>query len=53
MGRRDAKGLAIDLMTSYQGTATLTQALGRPELMTRQVRKLNRWIDTLATNPDT
>jgi hypothetical protein len=53
MGRRDAKDLAIDLITSYQGTATLTQALGQPELMARQARKLNRWIDSLATSPST
>jgi AcrR family transcriptional regulator len=51
MGRRDAKDLAIDLIATYQGTATLAQALGQPELMVRQARKLNRWIDTLATSP--
>jgi AcrR family transcriptional regulator len=47
MGRRDAKDLAIDLIAAYQGTAALTQALGQPELMARQARRLNRWIDDI------
>jgi AcrR family transcriptional regulator len=47
MGLRDAKDLAIDLIAAYQGAAALTQALGRPELMARQARRLNRWIDDI------
>jgi len=49
MGRRDAHDLAIDLVASYQGSAVLSHALGQPELMTRQARRLQRWIDVLAT----
>ncbi len=47
MGRGDAKDLAIELIALYQGTAALTQAFGRPELMTRQARRLNLWIDDI------
>jgi TetR/AcrR family transcriptional regulator, transcriptional repressor for nem operon len=47
MGRRDARDLAVELVTSYQGNAVLTSALGRPELMSRQSRQLERWIDAL------
>lgn len=47
MGRRDAKDLAIDFFAAYHGTAALTQAFGRPELMARQARRLSRWIDDI------
>lgn len=45
MGRRDAKDLALDLLAAYQGAAVLTAALGQAELMTRQSKRLRRWID--------
>jgi AcrR family transcriptional regulator len=45
IGRRDAHELAVEFMTSYQGTAVLTQALRQPELMTTEARRLKRWID--------
>jgi AcrR family transcriptional regulator len=46
MGRRDAHDLAIELLVGYQGSAVLTNALKRPDLMTRQARRLEKWIDT-------
>jgi AcrR family transcriptional regulator len=49
MGRRDASDLAVELVIAYQGNAVLTSALGRPELMARQARRLERWIDALRT----
>jgi AcrR family transcriptional regulator len=52
MGRRDAHDLAVDLVASYQGSAVLSNALGQPELMARQARRLQRWIDVLATSAD-
>lgn len=48
MGRRDAHDLAVELVATYQGTALLSNALGQPELMARQMRRLERWIDELA-----
>jgi AcrR family transcriptional regulator len=52
MGRRDAHDLAVDLVASYQGSAVLSNALGQPDLMARQARRLQRWIDVLATSTD-
>jgi TetR/AcrR family transcriptional regulator, transcriptional repressor for nem operon len=48
MGRRDARDLAIALMAAYQGIALLTNTFREPELMTREARRLERWIDSLA-----
>jgi AcrR family transcriptional regulator len=48
MGRRDARDLAVALMASYQGIALLTNTFRDPQLMARQSRRLERWIDSLA-----
>jgi TetR/AcrR family transcriptional regulator, transcriptional repressor for nem operon len=47
-GRRDARDLAVALMASYQGIALLTNTFSDPELMTREARRIERWIDSLA-----
>ena len=47
MGRRDAHDLAVELLVCYQGSAVLTNALGQPELMARQARRLEKWIEAL------
>lgn len=52
MGRCDAHDLAVELVAAYQGSAVLTSALGEPGLMARQARRLERWIDALATSTD-
>ena len=49
MGRPDARELAVEFIASYQGTAVLTQALRQPELLAREGRRLERWIDSLQT----
>jgi hypothetical protein len=36
MGRRDARDLAIALISSYQGIALLTNTFRDPELMSRE-----------------
>jgi AcrR family transcriptional regulator len=48
MGRRDAGELAVALIASYQGVALLTNTLRDPDLMAREGRRLERWIDSLA-----
>ena len=48
MGRRDARDLAVALMAAYQGIALLTNTFRDPQLMTREARRLDRWIDSLA-----
>ena len=45
IGRRDAHDLAVELLVGYQGSAVLTNALRQPDLMTRQARRLEKWID--------
>jgi TetR/AcrR family transcriptional regulator, transcriptional repressor for nem operon len=47
MGRHDARDLAVEFMASYQGTAVVTQALREPALLSREGRRLERWIDSL------
>jgi AcrR family transcriptional regulator len=48
MGRRDADELAVALQAAYQGIALLTNTFRDPELMRREARRLERWIDSLA-----
>jgi TetR/AcrR family transcriptional repressor of nem operon len=48
MGRRDARDLAVNLFAGVQGGALLANALRDPDIMTGQVRHLERWIDSLS-----
>lgn len=48
MGRRDARDLAVHLFAGIQGAALLANAFRDPQLMTSQIRHLERWIDTLS-----
>ena len=48
MGRRDARDLAVALIASYQGIMLLTNTFRQPELIVREARRLERWIDSLA-----
>jgi TetR/AcrR family transcriptional regulator, transcriptional repressor for nem operon len=48
MGRPDARDLAFALVASYQGIALLTNTFRDPELMVREGRRLERWIDSLS-----
>ena len=50
MGLRDqgvARVLAIALVASYQGISLLTNTFRDPDLMVREGRRLERWIDSL------
>ena len=47
LGRRDARDLAMSLLASYQGSALLANTLRDPGILTREARRLTRWIDTL------
>jgi AcrR family transcriptional regulator len=47
LGRRDARDLAVALIAAYQGISVLTNALHDPKLMTREGKRLLRWIDTI------
>jgi AcrR family transcriptional regulator len=49
MGQADARDLAIALIASYQGMSLLTNTFRDPELMVREGRRLERWIDSMAS----
>jgi TetR/AcrR family transcriptional regulator, transcriptional repressor for nem operon len=48
MGRRDARELAVNLISGVQGAALLANAFRDPDVMSSQVRHLERWIDGLS-----
>lgn len=48
MGRADNRDLAITLFGQIQGAALLTATLRDPQIMARQVRHIQTWIDSLA-----
>lgn len=48
LGRRDAHDLAVALIASYQGIALLTNTFRDPQMMKREGRRLERWIDSLS-----
>jgi TetR/AcrR family transcriptional regulator, transcriptional repressor for nem operon len=52
MGRRDAHDLAVELVVALQGTTVLGNALGQPDLVARQTRRIERWIDTVTTRKE-
>jgi TetR/AcrR family transcriptional regulator, transcriptional repressor for nem operon len=47
LGRRDARDLAVSLMAAYEGSALLANTFRDPGILTREARRLNRWIDSL------
>jgi AcrR family transcriptional regulator len=48
MGRKDARDLATTLFAGVQGAALLANTLRDPKILSREVRRLERWIDALA-----
>ncbi len=47
--RGEARDLAMALIASYQGISLLTNTFRDPDLMAREGRRLERWIDSLAS----
>ena len=48
LGRRDARDLAMALLSGIQGSALLANTFRDASIMTRQSRHLEKWIDSLA-----
>jgi TetR/AcrR family transcriptional repressor of nem operon len=48
LGRRDARDLAITLMSGIQGSAQIANTFRDTAIMTRHTRHLEGWIDSLA-----
>jgi hypothetical protein len=44
----DRWDLAVALIAAYQGIALLTNTFRDPELITREGKRLERWIESLA-----
>jgi hypothetical protein len=47
MGRRDARALALELVALYQGGAVVASALGDPDVLAQQARRMQRWLDSI------
>ena len=47
LGQDDAHDLAVSLIASYEGSALLTNTFRDPDILAREARRLNRWIDGL------
>jgi AcrR family transcriptional regulator len=47
LGQRNAHDLAVSLIAAYEGSALLANTFRDPDILTREARRLNRWIDTL------
>jgi AcrR family transcriptional regulator len=47
LGHPDAAELAMTMLATVQGAALLANTLRDPKIMTTQIRRLERWIDTL------
>ncbi|HEV7133316.1 MAG TPA: TetR/AcrR family transcriptional regulator [Gaiellaceae bacterium] len=45
LGRRDARDLAVALFSGIQGAALLSSTFRDPDILSRQGRHLERWID--------
>jgi TetR/AcrR family transcriptional repressor of nem operon len=48
LGSRDPRDQALTLLSTVQGAALLASAFREPEILASQVRRLERWIDSLA-----
>jgi TetR/AcrR family transcriptional repressor of nem operon len=47
LGLADARELALTILATVQGAALLANTLRDPKIMSSQIRRLDRWIDTL------
>lgn len=48
LGRRDARELAVAVLSAYEGVAVLANVLDDASLITTEGKRLQRWIDSLA-----
>jgi hypothetical protein len=48
LGRSDAPDLAMTMLATFQGAALLANTLRDARILTSQLRRLERWIDTLS-----
>jgi hypothetical protein len=44
-GRREARALATDLVAAVQGTMLIAHTMRSKSLLTKQLRRVERWLD--------
>jgi len=49
-GRRDAHELALQMIDAYQGASVLSQAFGDPSVLKNEARRVDRWVDSIASS---
>jgi AcrR family transcriptional regulator len=47
LGRRDARDLALGLLGGIQGASLLANTFREPEILAREARRIDRWVDSL------
>lgn len=48
LGRKDARALALRLVGAYEGAALLSNSLRDPQILVKEARRLEAWIDEVA-----
>jgi len=46
--QRNARGVAVTFLSAIQGAALLANAFGDEELLKQEIRRIERWVDSLA-----
>ena len=50
-GRREARALATDLVAAVQGTMLIAHTMRSKPLLTKQLRRVERWLDDTPSSP--
>jgi TetR/AcrR family transcriptional regulator, transcriptional repressor for nem operon len=48
LGQRNARSVAVTFLSAIQGAALLANAFGDEQLLKQEIRRIERWIDSLA-----
>jgi AcrR family transcriptional regulator len=48
LGQRNARALAVTFLSAIQGAALLANTFGDEQLLKQEIRRIERWVDSLA-----
>jgi hypothetical protein len=48
MGQRNPGAVAVTFLSAIQGAALLANAFGDEKLLKQEIRRIERWLDSLA-----
>ena len=48
LGQRNAREVAVTFLSAIQGAALLANAFGDEQLLKREIRRIERWVESLA-----